>query len=503
MRILLVNPRHPSIGSRIPDDHLPPLGLLSIGGPLIDAGHTVKLLDADRENLPVAEAARRVLAWSPDAVLLGHSGSTSAHPEVRSLTRLLAAERPGLCIVYGGVFPTYHWRDVLREEPQIHAIVRGEGEVTAVKLMEAIEEGLPLDGVRGIAFRKLGVPKATESAPVITKLDDCRVGWELINHADYSYWGGLRAVVVQFSRGCPHPCNYCGQRGFWTRWRHRDPRLFAKEIARLHREHGVKVFNFADENPTSSRARWKELCEALIAEKVDVILVGSTRADDIVRDADLLHLYKKAGVQRWLLGMENTDEKTLELIKKNGSVQKDREAIRLLRQHGILSMATWVVGFEEETHKDYVRGIKQLLSYDPDQLQMLYVTPHRWTPFFDLARERTVIQKDQSKWDYKHQVLKTRHLKPWQVLAWAKVTELVLQTRPKALKRLFFADAGLRHAQRWYTQMGRRVWPHELFGWLFKDDRVERGPSLEQYWGASLSHEEQSMVVEKLRARAA
>jgi radical SAM superfamily enzyme YgiQ (UPF0313 family) len=151
----------------------------------------------------------------------------------------------------------------------------------------------------------------------------------------------------------------------------------------------VVVFNFADENPTSSRARWKEFCEALIAENVpDVILVGSTRADDIVRDADLLHLYKKAGVQRWLLGMENTDEKTLALIKKNGTVQKDREAIRLLRQHGILSMATWVVGFEEETHRDYVRGIKQLLSYDPDQLQMLYVTPHRWTPYFRIAADR-------------------------------------------------------------------------------------------------------------------
>jgi anaerobic magnesium-protoporphyrin IX monomethyl ester cyclase len=41
-----------------------------------------------------------------------------------------------------------------------------------------------------------------------------------------SYWDGLRAVVVQFSRGCPHFCNYCGQRGFWTRWRHRDPVRF-------------------------------------------------------------------------------------------------------------------------------------------------------------------------------------------------------------------------------------------------------------------------------------
>ena len=33
-----------------------------------------------------------------------------------------------------------------------------------------------------------------------------------------------------------------------------------------------------------------------------LILVGSTRADDIVRDADILHLYKKAGCQRFLLG---------------------------------------------------------------------------------------------------------------------------------------------------------------------------------------------------------
>lgn len=56
---------------------------------------------------------------------------------------------------------------------------------------------------------------------LIADLDAYRVGWELIDRARYSYWGGLRAVVVQFSRGCPHLCNYCGQRGFWTRWRHR------------------------------------------------------------------------------------------------------------------------------------------------------------------------------------------------------------------------------------------------------------------------------------------
>ncbi|TGT20341.1 radical SAM protein, partial [Mesorhizobium sp. M4B.F.Ca.ET.172.01.1.1] len=111
----------------------------------------------------------------------------------------------------------------------------------------------------------------------------------------YSYWGGKRAVIMQFSRGCPHLCNYCGQRGFWTRWRHRDPVKFAQEIAWLHREHGVELINLADENPTSSKKAWRAFLDAMIAENVPVLIVGSTRAADIVRNDDTLHFYPKAG----------------------------------------------------------------------------------------------------------------------------------------------------------------------------------------------------------------
>lgn len=496
MRIVLINPPHSSIGSRIPDEHLPPLGLLAIGGPLIDAGHHVSLVDADREELPDAEIVRRVCALAPEVIMLGHSGSTSAHPVVSRITRLLRGKLLDAAIVYGGVFPTYHHREILAEEPQIDVIVRGEGEETVLQVVRALESGELLCDVRGIAYRERGQIVATAAAPTIADLDAYRVGWELIDHRHYTYWGDKRAVVIQFSRGCPHPCNYCGQRGFWTRWRHRDPKKLAAEIARLHREHGVIVFNFADENPTSSRLHWKAFCEALIAENVKVILVGSTRAGDIVRDRDILHLYKGAGVQRFLLGMETTDPATLELIRKGSTTTVDREAIRLLRQHGILSMATWVVGFEEERSADHLRGLRQLLSYDPDQVQLLYVTPHRWTPFFELAKHRTVIQTNRERWDYKHQVLKTRHLAPWQVLAWVKLTELVLQARPRAVYRTFLQpDPELRDAMQWYTRMGRRVWPFELWSFFFRDRRTTTGPSLEAMWGAPQAHEEESMVV--------
>jgi anaerobic magnesium-protoporphyrin IX monomethyl ester cyclase len=501
MRILLVNVPHPSIGSRIPDDHLPPLGLLAIGGPLIDDGHDVRLIDGEFGPMSVDAIVAQATTFAPDAVLFGHSGSTSGHPVIAGIARTIAERMPRAWIVYGGVFPTYHWREILTDEPYVTAIVRGEGEETARQLMGALENRLSLDAVPGIAFRDTAGVRATRPAAVIQNLDAYRVGWELIDHRRYSYWGGLRAVVVQFSRGCPHLCNYCGQRGFWTRWRHRDPVLFAKELARLHREHGVKVINFADENPTVSKKAWRTFLEALIAENVDLILVGSTRADDIVRDADILHLYKQAGWQRFLLGMENTDEKTLELIRKGATTATDREAIRLMRKYGILSMATWVIGFEEETDRDHWRGLRQLITYDPDQIQMLYVTPHRWTPYFKLAAGRRVIQTDRRRWDYKHQVLATRHMPPWRVLLWFKFTEMVVQSRPKALFRvLFHPDRGLRHAMRWYTQMGRRVWPYEILNFLF-DRRLKHGPTVAEFWGAPQAAEEESMVASRSERR--
>ena len=259
MRILLINPPHTAIGSRVPDEHLPPLGLLCVGGPLIDAGHTVELLDAEFGPLTPQQIVARTVAYQPDLVMFGHSGSTSVHPTITELSKQIRKVLPKAYIVYGGVFPTYHWREILNHDAAVDVIVKGEGELTALRLADALAElspGEPIDGavasIPGLAFRRNDQPFATPPAPVISDLDDYRIGWELIDHARYSYWGDKRAVVVQFARGCPFRCTYCGQRGFWTKWRHRDPVKLADEIARMHREHGVEVFNFADELPSGA-----------------------------------------------------------------------------------------------------------------------------------------------------------------------------------------------------------------------------------------------------------
>lgn len=489
MRISLVNPRHRAIGSRVPGEMLPPLGLLAIGGPLIDAGHEVTLVNADLLDLSEAATLAAIEKSAPEAVLIGHSGSTSAHPTVCILAAMIRRALPDAIIIYGGVFPSYHWSEVLSEVAEIDVIVRGEGEVTTPLLIAALASGSDLTEVRGIAFRKDGQPYATQPAAMLEDLDSARIGWELINFSDHSYWGGKRAVVMQFSRGCPHLCTYCGQRGFWTRWRHRDPEKFAAEIADLVRNHGIELVNLADENPTSSRSAWKALLEAIIAQGVQVSIIGSTRADDIVRDADLLPLYKKAGCLRFLMGLEGTDEATLNTVQKGGSRAKDRQAIQLLRQNGMIGLCTFAVGFEEETDADYGRLLRHLLNYDPDQVMSVYATPHRWTPFHGQSAHRRVIQHDLQLWDYKHQVLETPKVPAWRVFLWVKVIEAVLQLRPKALWRIWRQpDADLRHAMRWYTKMGRGVWRQEWAD-AFRF-RSKPGLTVANFWGAATLPEE-------------
>ena len=156
-------------------------------------------------------------------------------------------------------------------------------------------------------------------------------------------------------------------------------------------------------------------------------------------------------------------------------------------------MGTWVVRFVEKRDRDDWRGLRRLLSYDPDQIQMLHVTPHRWTPFLRLAQPRKVVQIDRSKWDYKTQVLATRHMSPWRVLVWFKFTEVVPHARPRALYRTYLQrDSGLRHAMRWYSQMGRCVWPYEIINFLL-DPLTRNLPSRAKFEGARQDAKEDSM----------
>jgi anaerobic magnesium-protoporphyrin IX monomethyl ester cyclase len=475
VRVLLVNPPYQTLTSNQGVGHQIPLGLLMVGGPLLDAGHEVRLIDAECRRLTPGAVLRAVRRFRPAAVMIGHAGSTPAHPVCMDLLRALKTTCPEVVSIYGGVYPTYHAREILAAEPHVDFIVRGEGEDTTRELVARLGEKVhtgtfgrwdseTLVQVQGLAFRDGLNVVLTPERPPIRDLDSRRVGWELIEDwSDYQCFGLGRAAIVQYSRGCPHHCTYCGQHGFWVQWRRRDPVRLVDEIEWLHRTHGVRFLTLADENPTTLRDEWKRFLEELAARSLPVHVFATIRATDIVRDADLLPLYRRAGILYVLMGIESTDGDVLEKVKKGSTTRHDFLACRLLREHGIFSVLGHIVGLEDETWSTFRRALRCLKHYDGDWLNAMYVTPHSWTPFGEQVAGRRLVEMDQRKWDYRHQVLAQKHLAPWQLYAAVKWLEFCFHIRPRRLWSVLRARDRFRRSQLLWTYLHiGRLWLAEI-----------------------------------------
>ncbi len=463
MRIILINPNYRAasihgMGSQVP------LGLLTIGGPLLDDGHQIKLINAEAERLSDRAIVNTLECFKPELVMVGHSGSSPAHSIcVRTMVAIKSAN-PDIVTVYGGVHPTYHAREILATAPCVDIIVRGEGEMITRNLVNTLARKGSLNSVKGIVYRQGGNVVESESEALIRDFSPYRVAWELIEDWDiHQCWGLGRAAVVQFSRGCPHQCSYCGQRGFWQKWRHRDPAALANEIAWLYSNHGVRFFTFADENPTTSIKQWRIFLESMIRHNIPVRLTASIRATDICRDENLLPLYKQAGFCAILLGIETTATEIINRINKGSTQQTDAKAIRLLRENGILSIAGHVFGLQHDSWKSGLQAFRGLLEYDPDFINAMYATPFDWTDFWVESIGRDVVEQDRSKWDFRHQILGSRNMKPWQLFSMVKTIELAFHLRPRhILRMLFHPDSEIRRQLRWCTRHAGDVWLFEI-----------------------------------------
>ena len=88
-RIILLTPRRRFLANRFGLGYQLPLGLVFLGGPLVDAGHVVRLIDNDLYGWDTPRLVAEVTRFRPDIVLLGHTGSTAAHPACIATARAL------------------------------------------------------------------------------------------------------------------------------------------------------------------------------------------------------------------------------------------------------------------------------------------------------------------------------------------------------------------------------------------------------------------------------
>jgi organic radical activating enzyme len=92
---------------------------------------------------------------------------------------------------------------------------------------------------------------------------------------------------VVFSRGCPHPCEYCAVQTYYQRsFRTRPVEGFIDEIRRM-KALGARRFLFLDDNPIAHPEKAKEMLAALVKERVQWV---SQATINVARDPELLDL---------------------------------------------------------------------------------------------------------------------------------------------------------------------------------------------------------------------
>lgn len=468
-RIVLINPGRHFIANAYGLGYLIPLGLVSMGGPLIDAGFTVKLIDQDLYGWSFPKLLKEIADFHADYILLGHSGSTAAHKTAIQTIKAIHQGLPHLRIVYGGVYPSYAHQAVMAECEEIDAIVRGEGEQTIVGLIRTWEQTSDLSYVDGVTWRNGQEIVVNRSRTPIKDLDEYRPGWELVDWPRYSMFGFRSAAGLQYSRGCTLTCTYCGQWMFWKKWRHRSPENVVEQLKILATQYGVKIVWFADENFAAEREAAQRILELIADANLGLSLNLNMTAADVVRDADLIPLYKRAGVDYIVMGIETLKDDVVTNIRKNNPFQISKEAVRILRENNIISLTNIIYGLEEESWKTIFEKFKGLLKLDSDILNAMYLTPHFWTAQGKSIDPYQVIQADLDKWSYRNQVLATRYLKPFELFLGVKLTEILFHLRPKALKRLLVAkDKRYLQIMRHSMWVGLKVIVAEIFEFIFQ-----------------------------------
>lgn len=348
MKTILVNPPSPYL---LDDAAYPPSGLMYLAAALEALGTTVEIADLAGDRDWKKRAA------SLEADLYGVTCVTPNFNTVREICALLPRQKP---ILVGGPHATFLPRETL-EKTGCSAVVTGEAEVIIGRVVDDLRNGRLEKIYRGGSVPVEAIP------PPARHLVDLR----------RYHPGGVSAVPVYSSRGCPFNCSFCAKiTGRVYRALPID-RVIA-EVAAL-REQGFEYIVFGDDNIGIDEKRLRELLLRLKPLGVKFRLNQDVRG---IRE-DLLALAREAGCIEISYGVESGSPGMLKRMNKQASREDNERAITLTRKHGLSARAYFVVNFPGETEATVAETIDFAAKTRPDKWLVSAFAPLPGSPAFN------------------------------------------------------------------------------------------------------------------------
>jgi radical SAM superfamily enzyme YgiQ (UPF0313 family) len=301
----------------------------------------------------------------PDLVGISVNSKTAA----RAYAIADAYRARGVQVVLGGIHVT-----ALPDEGSEHAdaIVVGEAEGLWPQVVEDARAGklgrLPRGAARG---RSLTSPKVYrhESFPTLENLPIPRR--DLFTSKRY-----VPFDVVQTTRGCPFPCEFCSVSTYnGTTFRFRPVREVIAELETV----GPRVL-FGDDNVMVHAKYSHELFEAMAPMKKSWVAQASLAALHKVENVAVM---ARAGCRALFIGFESVDDGTVRSVgKKQNKPSKYAEIVRMLADHGIAVWGSFVFGLDEDRPGSFQRTVDFCVESKLTMALFALLTPYPGTRLY-------------------------------------------------------------------------------------------------------------------------
>jgi len=447
VKVCLISPPYNSAVKSVVGVSSPPLGLAYIAS-VLRQSHEVKIIDSNILNYAISDVERELRSFNPDVV-----GITSVTPSIYEAYKVAETAkkvREDCKVVLGGPHATFMPRQTMEECRYIDIIVRGEGEETTRELIENIEKGAPLNGVKGITFREKNETIDTEPRLFIKNIDDIPLPSRDLLPMHLYKFNGVKYTTMLTSRGCPFKCSFCSSsRLFGGYWRGRSPENVLEEMKIVYEEYGIRNIEFMDDTFTLNQERAEKICDEIIKQGWDISWGASSRVDTLSKK--LVEKMKKAGCWIIFLGIESGSQKILDAIGKRITLEQVKKAVKILKDAGIQVLGSFIIGFLQDTTETIKETIKFAKSLNLNYAEFSILTPYPGTPIFDYAKKHgMLLTENWSKYTAIEPIVKIEGASEKEIKALFQKSYITFYFRPRIVmewlknKQFSFMKSGIK-----------------------------------------------------------
>ncbi len=324
---------------------------------------------------------------------------------------------PEVPIWVGGPEVSYDARRFLEENPQAAGVLKGEGEATFYELLQYYHgEGIHsrLGDILGITFRQeYGIVENPWRD--VLDLSTIPFPYEDLKKFDH------KIIYYESSRGCPFSCSYCLS-SVDKKLRFRSLDLVKRELQFFIDQKAPQV-KFVDRTFNCSHRHAMEIWSYIQEHDLGITNFHFEIAADLLNEEELeLISSMRPGLIQLEIGVQSTNPKTIEAIRRNMDFQKvsrrvqQVQAARNIHQHLDL-----IAGLPYEDYDSFRKSFNDVYELQPQQLQLGFLKVLKGSYMAEMTDSYQCRYKNKEPYE----VLSTRWLPYRDVLRLKQVESMV------------------------------------------------------------------------------